>query len=319
MESWVERCLPQGVSQNVRELETQKMMLKRAVLAAVAVTIAGCLLWGFWLEPASLRVQEVDMRLAWPYPRPLRVAVVSDLHVGSPYETVAHLHTVVDRINAAHPDLICLLGDFVTVDVIGGTAVPAEQIGGELSRLRAPAGVAAVLGNHDHASSRPGVYQALSGAGIRVLEDTAVRFATPSGPVWIAGVSDLWTGHHDMGRALGGIPVGEAPIIVITHNPDIFPEVPSRVLLTLAGHTHGGQVRLPLVGSLIVPSRYGQRFVGGHIKEEGRDLFVTTGVGTSGIPVRFGVPPTISLLTISQGPGASGSDGSKPRTVEETR
>lgn len=294
------------------------MTVKRAAFAAVVATIWGCLLWGFWLEPASLRVQEVDMPLAWPYPRPLRVAVVSDLHVGSPYQSVSHLRQVVDRINAAHADLICLLGDFVTIDVIGNSGVPPEQITGELNRLRAPAGVAAVLGNHDRALSGSRVYQALTRAGIRVLEDTAVRIATPAGPVWIAGVSDLWTGHHDVRRALGGIPLGEAPIILITHNPDIFPEVPRRVLLTLAGHTHGGQVRLPLVGSLIVPSRYGQRYVRGHVKEEGRDLFVTTGVGTSGIPVRFGVPPTISLLTISRAAGAGGSGGSSPRTVEES-
>ena len=151
-----------------------------------------------------------------------------------------------------------------------------------------------------------------------MLEDTAIRVATRAGPVWIAGVSDLWSGKHDVGRALRGTPGGEAPIIVITHNPDIFPEVPRRVLLTLAGHTHGGQVRLPLVGSLIVPSSYGQRYARGHVKEEGHDLFVTTGVGTSGIPVRFGVPPTISLLTISRGTDLAGSGGSSRRTVEES-
>jgi predicted MPP superfamily phosphohydrolase len=89
-----------------------------------------------------------------------------------------------------------------------------------------------------------------------------------------------------------------SPVILISHSPDIFPDVPARVNLTLAGHTHGGQVCLPLVGRLIVPSHYGQRFAYGHIIEGGRHLFVTSGVGTSIIPVRFRVPPEIAMLTI---------------------
>lgn len=287
------------------------MTVKRAMLAILTATIWGCLIWGFWLEPRSLRVEEVHLPLAWPYSRPLRVAVASDLHVGSPYETVEHLKTVVDRINATNPDLICLLGDFVTADVLGGNVEP-EELTAELSRLRAPAGVAAVLGNHDHAKGSHRMHDALTRAGFRVLEDTAVTIATPSGPLWIAGVSDFWSGNHDVKRALGSIPSDDVPIIVITHNPDIFPEVPKRVLLTLAGHTHGGQVRLPLIGSPIVPSRYGQRYVRGHIQEDGRDLFVTTGVGTSGIPVRFRVPPVISVVTISRGADAIRSGKSSP-------
>jgi predicted MPP superfamily phosphohydrolase len=92
-------------------------------------------------------------------------------------------------------------------------------------------------------------------------------------------------------------------VLLITHNPDLFPEVPDRVMLTLAGHTHGGQVRLPLIGAPIVPSDYGQRFVAGHIVERGRHLFVSTGIGTSDIPVRLGVPPTIFVLTLRGGSG----------------
>ena len=102
-----------------------------------------------------------------------------------------------------------------------------------------------------------------------------------------------------MNRALKGV-TNSAPVIVITHNPDVFPLVPNRVCLTIAGHTHGGQVALPLVGRLIVPSKYGQRYAIGHIREEGRDLFVTSGVGTSIIPVRFRVPPEIVFLEITR-------------------
>lgn len=258
------------------------------------------------------------MPVAWPYARPLRIAVVSDLHVGSPYQSLEHLRIVVDRINSTHPDLVCLLGDFVTVDVIGGRLVAPEPLAGELKRLTAPGGIMAVLGNHDDSFDRHRMYRALSDSGIRVLEDTAIRLVTPSGPVWIAGVSDFWSAPHDIPRALRPITDDETPILLLTHNPDIFPEVPRRVMLTLAGHTHGGQVRLPIIGSPIVPSRFGQRFASGHVVEGGRHLFVTTGVGTSGIPVRFGVPPTISLLTISRAAGAGHFGGSSPQTGGES-
>jgi hypothetical protein len=155
----------------------------------------------------------------------------------------------------------------------------------------------AVLGNHDMGSDGPRVARALAGAGVLVLQDSAVRVSTAAGPVWVAGVSDLWKGAHDIPRTLRTI-TDAAPIVVITHNPDIFPEVPGRVMLTLAGHTHGGQVRLPWIGSPIIPSRYGQRYARGVVVEGGHCLFVTTGIGTSDIGIRLGVPPTISVLNI---------------------
>ncbi len=97
---------------------------------------------------------------------------------------------------------------------------------------------------------------------------------------------------------------GPASLIVseqLTHNPDVFPKVPDRVTLTLAGHTHGGQVRLPLIGPPVVPSQFGQRFAAGHVVEGGRHLFVATGVGTSILPVRFRVPPAVTVLTLGNG------------------
>lgn len=255
-------------------------------------------LWSLWIEPAGLRVQEVDVPLVWPYARPLRVAVVSDLHVGAPFHGLARLPSTVDRINATHPDVICIPGDFVTLGVIGGTFTPPEAIARELSRLRAPSGVFAVLGNHDRLFNGPRVRAALVAAGIRVLEDTAVAVATASGPLWVAGVSDFWTGPHDIAGALGAVTDSAAPVLVVTHNPDVFPLMPARVSLTIAGHTHGGQVRLPWIGAPIVPSAYGQRYARGLVVEGGRHLFVSTGIGTSDLPIRLGVPPTIFVLTL---------------------
>jgi len=268
----------------------------RAIVLALALALS---LWSLWLEPASLRVQSVDVPVAWPYARPLRVVLVSDLHVGAPYHGLARLPSTVDRINATDPDVICIAGDVVTLGVVGGRFTPPEAIARELRRLQAPGGVYAVLGNHDRLFNAPRVRDALESAGIRVLEDTAMLTSTPSGQVWLAGVSDFWTGPHDLRRALGAVSDSGTPVLLLTHNPDIFPRIPSRVTLTLAGHTHGGQVRLPLIGSPVVPSAYGQRYARGLVVTRGRHLFVSTGIGTSDLPIRLGVPPTIFVLTLS--------------------
>jgi predicted MPP superfamily phosphohydrolase len=267
-----------------------------AIAAACGLLALG--LRAFWLEPAGLALIEERITLAWRLRGPVRVAVLTDLHVGSPFNGPAKLRDVVDRTNAAHPDVICILGDLVIQGVIGGRFVPPEAIAAELGRLSAPAGVVAVLGNHDGWLDHDRVRLALERNRIRVVEETAIRVETRAGSIWIAGISDLWSGRPDIAAALAAAAPDGVPVILLTHNPDVFPDVPGRVALTLAGHTHGGQVRLPFVGSPIVPSRFHQRFAAGHIVEGGRHLFVATGVGTSILPVRFRVPPAVTVLTV---------------------
>ncbi len=267
-----------------------------AATAALALSLGA---WGFWFEPRRLVVRSLDVPLAGlPDAHDgLRITVLSDLHVGSPHHGLETLARIVDAANAQRPDVILLLGDFVIHGVAGGTFVPPEAIAGTLANLRAPLGVFAVLGNHDWWLNGPRVQVALTGAGIRVLEDAAARVVVNEHPIWFAGVSDFWERPHDIGQALQGVPAGE-PVILFTHNPDIFPQVPPRVMLTLAGHTHGGQVRLPFVGRPIVPSRFGQRYAAGVIVEEGRTLFVSAGTGTSILPVRFRVPPEVVQIVV---------------------
>jgi len=266
-----------------------------ALLLGVAILAAG--LRAFWWEPASLIVTEERIPLNWAARGAVRIAILTDLHVGSPFNGRAKLHEVVQRTNAARPDIICILGDLVIQGVTGGRFVPPEEIASELKALRSPAGVFAVLGNHDGWLDHDRVQRALEQNGMRVVEESAVRTQTPAGALWLAGISDLWTGAHDVRAALDAVK-DDAPVILLTHNPDVFPDVPARVALTLAGHTHGGQVRLPFVGRPIVPSQFGQRYAAGHVVEHGRHLFVATGVGTSILPVRFRVLPAVTVLTI---------------------
>ncbi len=280
----------------MKSLRPAIRLLRNALLVFLGVVLF-LAAWGFWLEPASLRVDYERLAIPWPG-RPLRIAVLTDLHVGSPFNGVAKLRRVVERTNEALPDVICILGDLVIKNVPGGVFVPPERIAEELAKLRAPGGVYAVLGNHDAWYDSALVHQALTRVGIRVLVDTAVKVATLSSPVWIGGVSDFWTGRHDVARTVGSIADSTTPAILITHNPDIFPEVAARVRLTIAGHTHGGQVNLPFAGRLVVPSRFGQRYAAGLVTESGRHLFVATGIGTSVFPIRFRVPPAIVILEL---------------------
>lgn len=279
------------------------MTLSRAtalwlVLAALAIP-TGLALWAFALEPASLRCSTTVLELPrWPAAcTGLRVAVLADLHVGSPFNGIDKLERIVALTSREQPDLVLIPGDLVVTGVLGGTFIAPESLAPVLRGLHAPAGVFATLGNHDWWLDGARVRAALEAAGVRVLEDAALPIQHRGCTFWLAGIGDALETRHDVRAALSSIPA-DAAVLAFTHNPDLFPEIPLQVSLTIAGHTHGGQVYLPGIGRLIVPSRYGERFAIGHIREGGRHLFVSPGLGTSILPVRFLVPPEISLLEL---------------------
>jgi predicted MPP superfamily phosphohydrolase len=269
-----------------------------ALLLAFAVVL-GLGLWAFWLEPRRLVVHAETLDVPhWPAgAQGLRVALLSDLHVGSPYWSLERLDELVSEINRQDPELVLLAGDYLINGVKFGKWVDPESIAAALSRLRAPLGVVAVLGNHDWWNDGRRVRRALTSRGIIVLENEAHAIERGNTRFFVVGLADELTRRVELSKAVAAVPAGE-PFIVLAHEPDIFPRVPEGAALTLAGHTHGGQVKLPLLGRIVVPSDYGQRYAAGHVVENGRHLFVTTGVGTSVFPVRFGVPPEIALLTL---------------------
>jgi uncharacterized protein len=264
----------------------------------VLLTGCGLAAWAFVFEPDRVVVSETVLRLPGQpgvFDR-LKIAVVSDIHAGAPHIKEDKLRLLVEKVNALRPDLVVMLGDFVIQDVVGGEFVEPEAIAAQLKDLRAPLGVYAVLGNHDWWYDGERVGRALTGAGVRVLENDAARVEKDGQALWLAGLADLWTREQDVEGTLAKVSDG-APVVALAHNPDVFPRIPARVILTLAGHTHGGQVNLPFVGRPVVPSQFGQLYAQGHIKEGGRHLFVTSGVGTSIVPVRFRVPPEVVVLT----------------------
>lgn len=277
----------------------RKKAIILSIIAALVLSLVFVGIWTFFIEPNRLVVNEETIQIEnWPAGADkIRIAVLSDLHVGSAYIDEAKLQLIVSKVNQAQPDLIVLLGDFIA-DGYGSITVEPEIIAENLKGLRAPLGVFAVLGNHDWWYNGERVKRALEGVQIRVLENDVARLERNNQTIWLAGLGDLWTSKPDVNGTLAKI-ADASPIIVLTHNPDVFPQIPSSVALTLAGHTHGGQVCLPFIGRPQVPSDFGQRYAAGHIVENNHHLFVTTGIGTSIYPVRFRVPPEIVILTVT--------------------
>jgi predicted MPP superfamily phosphohydrolase len=280
-------------------LRNDKKKSKSWLLWTICIGIAAFLLWSIAVEPGLLVVREYNIGVPrWPRElNGLRVVLLSDLHVGSLHIDIGKVKQVVNSANAQNPDLILLLGDYVAGHNPDNCPVPPEKFAGELSHLKAKYGVFAILGNHDWWYNGSKVRKALETARIPVLENSATKIVISGQSLWLVGLADLWTRNPRIGDSLQQVPDND-PVIVLSHSPDVFPDIPRRVNLTLAGHTHGGQVSFPLIGPLIVPSEYGSRFAHGLIEEQGRRMFVCTGIGTSIFPIRFNIPPEISVLTL---------------------
>lgn len=282
-------------------MRRRRLALALLLLAALVPLAA----WSLLVEPGELLVTTTAIVLPrWPRELDgLRIVALADIHAGAPHVDVAKLRAVVTAANAERPDLVVLLGDYVIQGVAGGRFIPPETTARELAALRARLGVYAVLGNHDHWLDGARVKRAFTDSGIPVIDDEVVRVSAEGADLWLIGIHDIWTGWPDVAALLRSVP-GRGPTLALTHNPDIFPSLPPGVDLLIAGHTHGGQVSLPIIGAPIIPSSYGQRFARGHIVEAGRHLFVTPGVGTSIVPMRFRVPPEISLVILRSSPSA---------------
>ncbi|HUC50806.1 MAG TPA: metallophosphoesterase [Xanthobacteraceae bacterium] len=259
------------------------------------------------VEPSDLLVTPYAVTPPnWPAGRKLTITVIADLHAGGPHITLPQVARIVDTANALQSDIIVLLGDFKAFYSFPIKPIDDPLWGAELARLYAPLGVWAILGNHDWWHDLHGVRSALAGARIPMLENDARLLGAPGQQFWLAGLGDQeahWLGRGRF-RGIDDLPGTlkqvrtDDPVVLLAHEPDIFTRVPPRVSLTLSGHTHGGQIRVPLIWPHFVPSRYGARFAYGHIVENGRHMIVSGGLGTSVIPARLGVPPEILHVTL---------------------
>lgn len=269
----------------------------RITLAVIPLLIASFFFWGLLIEPNRLVVHREVVTIAnWPKElNDLKIAVISDIHVGSWGVDDRKLRSIVERTNQLQPEMIVILGDYMTGNGTFRQRVEPEVFGPVLKNLRAPLGVYSVLGNHDWWGDAPRLRSALEANGIKVLDDEVLEVKLRGHAMWLAGLADLWTRPQRVNETIAKIPGGQ-PIIALTHNPDIFPRLPQRVPILLAGHTHAAQIMFPIIGPIVRPSNHG--YVRGQYYENNHHLFVTSGIGNSIIPIRFGVPPEIVLLTI---------------------
>jgi predicted MPP superfamily phosphohydrolase len=243
---------------------------------------------------------------AWPDSHRLTITVIADLHAGGPNMGIERVREVVDAGIALDSDLVVILGDYFATHHFITEHVPPAAWAAELGRLKAPLGVYAILGNHDWWYNVDGVRAALRQVRIPLMENDAVLLGRPGARFWLAGLGDQlahwlgpsqFRGEDDLPGTLAKVNTDD-PVILLAHEPDIFPDVPARVALTLAGHTHGGQIKLPMIPPVWAPSAYGARFAYGHIVERDRHMIVSGGLGTSKVPLRLGVPPEILRITL---------------------
>lgn len=286
---------------------------------------------GYALGYEPFSVTETHYRLTpqgWPAGLRLRLAVIADIHACEPWMNAGHIRGIVARANALAPDAMLLLGDYVVAHKWISGRVPAGDWAQALAGLKAPLGVHAVLGNHDwwddKISQRRGhgpveAHVALSAAGIRVYENDAVRLSKEGQPFWLAGLGDQYAflgrgsqvrysrGVDDLQGTLAKV-ADDAPVVLMAHEPDIFPRVPPRVALTISGHTHGGQIRM--FGQIpFTPTGRREPYAYGHFVERGterfpkgeRNLIVSGGLGCSVLPVRLGMMPEIVVIELGGG------------------
>lgn len=290
-----------------------------SIISVVALLAAICLVYAYFIEPWRLVVNQYELKIKdWnPAFDGLRVALISDIHAGSNGVDETKLREIVSRTNEEDVDAIFLLGDYVS-QVRGkgapitksGLRMDPEMIANNLSGFRARYGVFVVLGNHDEWSDATGITVEFERVGYNVLNGELAEIKlNNSQKLRILGLKDhtnigIWKLFSDDAKNLLASSEGTGDVIILQHSPDVVPIITGDLLISkdlkimFAAHTHGGQVWLPVLGAPVVPSSYGQKYTRGHVKEAGLDVFVTSGIGTSILPLRFMVTPEIAVVTI---------------------
>ena len=277
---------------------TRRKFIRLAATVGVAALAADTTL----IEPNRPRVVRKEIVLRrWPARMDgFTIALLSDFHY-DPYFSVHPLRSAIRMVNALHPELIALAGDFVSVPMFGDPALGAsvaEPCAQLLRQMQAPHGLWAVMGNHDVFTDPDRVTSALRNAGIHVLSNQSAPIERDGARFWLGGLDDVLERNADLDSTLRNIPADEA-VVLMAHEPDFADHVARYpVDLQLSGHSHGGQVRLPFLRPLYLPE-LARKYVWGLYKiGGGLTLYTNPGLGTVRIPVRINCPPEITLLTL---------------------
>ncbi len=274
------------------------ILTRRRFLCASLAALAGGYGYARLLEPGWLEIAHVELPLR-KLPDAfagLTIAQLSDLHFG-PLVPLSYIESAVDAANEMNADLIVITGDNVSRIDHGEPDMLVQS----LSRLRAPLGVHAILGNHDWWAGARVVNEAIRRAGVNVLSNQHVTLSRGGRTLYLAGLDDVWMGKHDLAAALSGIPANGF-VIALVHEPDYadFVANDSRVVLQLSGHAHGGQVRVPFYGHVWCPP-WGRKYPGGLFRINDLTLYTNRGVGMVSWQVRFACRPEVTLFTLTPG------------------
>lgn len=245
------------------------------------------------IEPHWLAIEKVTLPLRRLPPEfdGFTLAQISDVHRG-PYVDDAMIQAAVEAVNQLRPDAVMLTGDFVTRD-----AALADPCAQALGALQARSGVYAILGNHDHWTDADEIERALTAQALTVLRNNAVAIERDGARLWIVGVDDVWERHADLEQALRLVPADQVTIL-LAHEPDYADFAAQHPIdVQLSGHSHGGQVRLPILGTPILPY-LGRKYPRGLYQLGALQLYTNRGLGMVSPPVRFNCPPEITLLTL---------------------
>lgn len=259
-------------------------------------------LYALLIEPNRVITRKYYVRTKnWKTQPNLKIALISDVHAIEPWMNIRKIEKIVARTNALDADLILLLGDYAGTHVFGRKIDPIKAMEPFL-KLNVPCCTFAIMGDHDLQKPDIGWATAIRNSGLELLEGRAVKIDHGPHQFWITGEKEYRKETANPEKTLEQV-TDDSPTIMAMHNPDIFAETPNHIALSVAGHMHRGQVRLPFIGAwrAILPSRYGKRFLHGHIIENDSHLVVSAGLGCSGLPLRFMAPPEIVLISLSSG------------------
>lgn len=268
----------------VAKKKDNRFIKKRSLIATILIA----LMWCFTIEPNVVTVTKYKVKD--DSLKGIKIVFAGDFHV-KPYQE-KRLDYIVKKINAQNPDVVLLVGDYVNMHS-EFMSYPVAKTAETLSKIKSKAGIYTVLGNHDYFKEGQKIKDALTSNGITVLENRCRKIEVGQKTFYVAGIEDLTTGFPDVARALK---YAKPPVILLSHQPDVFPYLPKGINLTLAGHLHGGQVAIPFVGPIVAPSRFGVKYASGYFEENGKKMIVTKGLGTSCLPIRFNCPPEIVVV-----------------------
>ena len=274
------------------------MLSRRQFLkGAIAMGAAGLVADGLLLEPRHVVVERKTIAIN-DLPDAFdgfRICQITDVHHG-PFTGLGFIKEVVEKVNSLNPGLVVLTGDYV--DHSSKYIVPAVSA---LCRLKSSNGVLSVLGNHDHWMDANLTQEVFNRYNVPVITNSHKLIEIKDKAICVAGVGDLMEDSQDLKAAFYGVPA-DIPRILLSHNPDYAESMPAseRVDLVLAGHTHGGQVRMLFSIAPITMSRYGQKYAGGLVRSASGQVYVSRGIGVVGLPVRFNCPPEITIITLTK-------------------